>query len=434
MNRLYFQIVAMTIIIGFTPIHGHGKTLYSLFDLAKLADKHSQTIKIAQDDLVIAQLDKKRALSVLIPSATVYGNLIERKHEDIFSPNSVTLGGKLTQSFSLNGKELIALNITQDSIESKTFSLDGIRAQYFLSLAQAFYSILSAQRNLEIAQSNVERLTTYRDSVKEKLNVGNVAKTDLFRAEAELSKSLTEQVNFENTVLKSKAALRNLVDIDDAYDLQRKPLSQIENYQCSLEQIQKIAVQNRSEIKEAIKNLQIAKKTIRYNKSDYWPTLSLQAGYRETDIAYKSGTADINYDTEDLYVSGELSFTIFDGGLRSATIQQAIANLRKSKNALELKEKAIILESKNAYYDYKSAKTAIINLEDELKSAQETYNAVQMQLEYGMADSLNAMDANSLLVSAQRRISEAQYTYYFAVLKILYTKGELIQFLFSQRS
>ena len=420
--------------ISFITTQAPSQTLYSLFDLAHLANKHSQTIKIAQDDLYIAQLEKKRALSVLIPRATVYGNMLERKNEDLSSPDTMTLGGKLSQSFTLNGKELIALNITKDSIESKTFSLESIRAQYMLAVAQAYYNILSAQRYIEIAQSDVERLTTYRDSVKEKLIVGNVPKTDLFRAEAELSKALTERVISENKIFKSKAQLQNLVDMDDSYELAKKPLSHIENYQCSLDQIQEIALKNRTEIKEAKKNLEIARRTIKYNKSDYWPTLSLEAGYRETDIEYKSGAIDVAYDTEDLYVSGELSFTLFDGGLRTATIRQKIADERKAQNALELKKKEVMLESKNSYYDYQSAKNTIINLEDELKSAQETYNAVNMQLEYGMADSIDAMNANSLLVSAQRRISEAQYTYYFAVLRIMYTKGELIEFLSRQGS
>lgn len=424
----------MVFMISFTSIQAQSQTLYSLFDLARLANKHSQTIKIAQDDLYIAQLEKKRALSVLVPKATVYGNVLERKNEDLASPDTMALGGKLTQSFTLNGKELIALNITKDFIESKSFSLESIRAQYMLAVAQAYYNILSAQRYLEIAQSDVERLSTYRDSVKEKLIVGNVAKTDLFRAEAELSKSLTERVLSENKIFKTKAQLQNLVDMDDSYDLEKEPLSHLENYQCSLDQIKEIALKNRVEIKEAAKNLEIARKTTKYNKSDYWPTLSLEAGYRETDIEYKSGVTDVAYDTEDLYVSGELSFTFFDGGLRSATIRQKIADERKAQNTLELKKKAIILESENSYYDYESAKNTIINLEDELKSAQETLNAVNMQLEYGMADSIDAIDANSLLVSAQRRISDAQYTYYLAVLKIMYTKGELIEFLSQQGS
>jgi len=415
-------------------IPAQSKTVYTLVDLAKLANLHSQNIKIAQDDLYIAQKDKSRAFSVLVPRATIYGSVVERKNENISSPDTVTMGGKLTQSFTLNGKELIALNVTKATIESKSFSLESIRAQYLLAVSQAYYDILSSQRNLEIAESDVQRLTTYRDSVKEKLNVGNVTKTDFYRSEAELSRSLTTQIVAENTILKNKAVLRNLVNVDEMYELKKETSSLIEHYQCELEEIKEIALKQRAEIKEAKQNLLIAKKTISYNKSDYWPTISLEAGYRETDIEYMTGGSPVDYDTEDLYVQGELTFTLFDGGLRKATIQQTIAEHRKAKYALELQEKEIILESTNAYYDFKSAKGALINLEDELKSAQETLNAVSMQLEYGMADSLDAIDANSLLVSAQRRLSDAQYTYYFAVLRIIYTKGELVEYLAQQGS
>lgn len=434
MKTRFIQIFVLISLISIMPGSALSQTLYSLYDLTQLASQHSQSIKIAQDDLVIAQLDKKRALSVLIPSATVYGSILERRNADFYTPDSVSLGGKLTQSFTLNGKELIAFDISKQLIESKTFSLESVKSQYILAVAQAYYNILSAQRNLEIAQSDVQRLQTYKDSVNEKLNVGNVTKTDLFRAEAELSRSKTDEISAYNNVLKSKAALANLVDIKEHFTLEKKTAPRIQNYHSTLDDIRDTALKNRSEIKTAKKSLAIAEKTIALQKSDYWPTLSLDAGYRETDIEYSISGGDLDYDIEDLYISAEISFTLYDGGLRKATILQAVAAHRQARNALELEEKQIILESKNAFYDYENAKRALINLADEIKSAQENYNAVQMQFQYGMADTIDTMDANTFLVSAQRRNTTAQYIYYLSVLNILYTKGELLEFLSQQGS
>ncbi|MCG8638339.1 MAG: TolC family protein, partial [Desulfobacterales bacterium] len=299
----------------------------------------------------------------------------------------------------------------------------------------AYYDILSAQRIHEIALSDVERLTAFRDSVVEKLNVGNVTRTDLYRAEAELSKALTEEVVSQNNILKNKAVLRNLVDVDDEYDLEKETLDGIESYRFELDDIQSTALKMRAEIKEAKKNYIIAEKAVDFNKGDYWPTLSFEAGYTEVDTEYPmDGGFDFENNEDDIYISGELVFTLYDGGLRKATVRQAVAEQRQAKNALELAEKEVILESKNAFYDYESSQRALVNLEDELKSAQETYNAVQMQLQYGMADYLDVVDANTLLVSAQRRKTDAQYTYYLSVLRILYTKGELLEFLSSRKS
>jgi outer membrane protein len=428
MKKTAIHLFCIIFIIIFCQAPAHCQTTYSLYELATLANIHSETIKIAQDDLYIAQQEKARALSVLIPRATTFASAAEYKNESMMAPDSMTAGIKLTQSFTLNGKELIALDVTKKNIEGKEFSLESIRSQYLLQVAQTYYNILSAQRYLEIAQSDVERLTTHRDAVKEKLSVGNVTKTDLYRAEAELSRSLTERVKAQNGVLQSKAALQNLVKIEDEFSLEKENTADIETYDKSLSDIQTFALKNRAEIKEAKKNLDIARKTVVFERSDFWPSLSFEAGYKETDIQYASVPRDVEYDTEDLYIKGEIVFTLYDGGLRKAQIRQALANQRKAKNALILQEKKIILDSKISFLNYKTAKSTLLNLQDELKSARENFNAVQMQFKYGMADSINMMDANTLLVTAQRRISDAEYTCYLSVLKILYTRGDLISF------
>jgi len=432
MNKFLIQLFFIFFLIVFTHGIGLCQKTYSLHELAQLANIQSESIKIAQDDVYIAEQDKARALSVLIPRATGYGSLNEYKNDNVAAPDSISLGVKLTQSFTLNGKELIALDVTKQFIESKEFSLESIRSQYFLQVAQAYFNILSAQRFLEIAISDVERLETHKDAVKEKLSVGNVTKTDLFRAAAELSKSLTEQVVAENNVLKSKAGMHNLVEIEENFDVAKEDIKDLENYNDTLEDIQNYALKNRAEIKKAKKTVDIAKKTIKFEKSDYWPTLALEAGYKEADIRYDAFPRKIDYDTEDLYIKGELVLTLYDGGLRKAEIRQAVAELRKATNALALQEKSIILDSKISFFDYTAAQSALLNLQDELKSAQENFNAVKMQFKYGMADSIDMMDANTLLTTAQRRILDAKYVYYLSILNIIYTKGDLISFLLSQ--
>lgn len=432
MIKIPIQFFFTMLVIVLSQVPAHSQTTYSLYDLTQLANKQSETIKIAQEDLVIAQQDKARALSVLIPRVTAFGNINEHKDDDVRTPDTTTYGAKVTQSFTLNGKELIAFDVTKKNIEGKEFSLESIRSDYLFEVSRAYYNILSAQRILEIAEADVTRLTTQRDAVKEKLSVGNVTKTDLYRAEAELSKAMTDIVIGTNNVLQNKAALQNLVRIDDDFDLQKEAIPEIAQYKSNLEEIKVYALKNRTEVKEAKKNLEIAEKTIQYKKSDYWPTVSLEAGYNETDYEYDASPKDISRDYDDLYIAGELVFTLYDGGLRRAEIKQAMAEQRKAQNALALQEKRVILESKTSYLEYTAAKSVLLNLQDELKFSEENYNAVEMQYKYGMADIIDMMDANSLLVSAQRRVSDAENIFYIAVLKILYTRGDLVSFLSTQ--
>jgi len=216
-----------------------------------------------------------------------------------------------------------------------------------------------------------------------------------------------------------------LAGIEDNFRVSADDVENIDDFTITLDEIKTQALNNRYEIKEAKKSVEIATRTIKYQEGDYWPSLDLEGGYKETDISYYS----IDYDTENAYIQADLVFTLFDGGLRKAQVLQAKANERKAKQALALEENQIILESKISFLEFETARNALINLQDELKSAQENYKAVQMQFKYGMADSIDMMDANTLLVQAERRISDAEYTLYLAVLKILYTKGDLLTYL-----
>ena len=48
-----------------------------------------------------------------------------------------------------------------------------------------------------------------------------------------------------------------------------------------------------------------------------------------------------------------------------------------------------------------------------------------MQFRYGMADSVDMMDANTLLVTTERKLSEADYSLTHSILKIIRTQGEI---------
>lgn len=401
------------------------QSTYTLYDLCRMANTNAESIKIAQENLYIAEQEKKRALSVLLPRLTAFASHTEYHDATANTPDVMVKGIKLTQSFTLNGKELIALDVTNRSIEQKKLSLDSIRAEYLLQISQAFFQILSAHRNVEIAQSDLKRLEKHKNAVQEKVNVGSLTKTALYRAQAEFSRSMTQLVRAKNGVLQAKAAMRNLIVLDDHFSLTDQKIPEIDTFNCSLDEIKSRAISNRTEIKEALKSIDIAQKTVKYEKSNYWPKFSIEGAYSDTRVKY----GPVNASDDNFYITGELSFTLFDGGLRNGTVAQALANERKAREALAVLERGILFETEQAFLQFQTAKSVLSTLQDELKAAEENFNAVTMQFQYGMADSVDMMDANTLLVAAQRNISDARYDYILSVLSIIYTQGDLLTFL-----
>jgi outer membrane protein TolC len=401
---------------------------YTLESLCRAANENADQIRIAQDDVTYARQEKQRALSVLIPRAGTFVTYTRSKDAEIFSPDTTIKGVRLTQSFTLNGRELIAYDVAKKGIETNEFTLEAVRSAYLLEVALAYFETLAAQRLLEVAQADVQRLETHKQAVEEKLRVGSVTRTDLYRAEAELSRAMSDQVTAHNAVVQNKALLVRLTGIDDGFSISETDIQDMGAFGLVLEQIQAEAQENRFEIKAAEKNLEIASRTIQYEKGDFWPSVSLETGYRQSEIS-TSFPSDTDYDTEETYIKAEMVFTLYDGGLRRAQVRQAEARHRQAQQALARVRNDIILESKVAFSEYENARNTLINLQDELKSAQENHNAVQMQYQYGMADIIDMMDANTLLVRSERRISNAQYVLFQTVYKLLYTRGALPAYL-----
>jgi outer membrane protein len=386
------------------PVH------YTLNDLCRAANGHAETIRIAEQDVEIARQEKQRARSVLIPRATTFGSYTRYKDTGIFSPDTASAGIRLNQSFTLNGRELIAYDVAGKGIETSAFTLEAIRSSYLLDVTLAYFDALEARRMLEIAQADVERLAIHKQAVEEKLRVGSVTRTDLFRAEAELSRARTDREMAMNGMIQTRASLVRLTGIEDEFSISDTDIRHLENVDLSLAQIQAQALKSRFEIKTAQKNLEIADQTIQYEKGEYWPQLSLETGYRKSDVSYGSSVMgmDIDSGNEEAYAMAELQFTLFDGGLRAAQARNDI-----------------LLESRIAFSEYQTAQKTLINLADELKAAQENYNAVQMQYQYGLADIVDMMDANTLLVQSERRISNARYALYQTIFRLWYTQGDL---------
>ena len=433
MKTLKLWVQTLAFLIFGLAAQGLCEPSYTLKQLCKVANDNAETIQIARENTYIAEQDKKRAQSVLIPTASLYGSYLNYKNDDSYTPDVNTLGGKLTQSFTLNGKELIAYDVSKKNIEKAKFSEQAIRSDYIFQVAQAYIQALNLKRLVTVADAEVKRLDTYKESVDEKLSVGSVTKTALYRAQAELSKAKTNQIVAKNNVQTAKAGIVRLTGIEDTFSIPDEDIKAVDNFSTTFEDIKTRALEERYEVQEAAKDVEIARRTIAYERGGYWPRIELEGGYREKDIDYDTtgGTRD-EYDTEEAYIQAQLVFTLYDGGLRGAQVRQAAARLRQAKQFLANEKKAVILESKQSFLEFSTAKSTLTNLADEVKSAEENFNAVQMQFKYGMADSIDIMDANTLLVDAQRRISNARSSFYLSILKIIYTQGKILDYFLTE--
>jgi len=421
---------------------------YSLDDLYRLALERSETIKIAQEDLYISEQGEDKAISTLLPTLSAFGNHTrynkeKRSATSILQPEySTSWGLRLDQSFSLSGRELTALKIAKETIIKSVFDLDAVKEEYLLSVASAYYDVLKSKKAVEIARANVERLKKHRDAAGIRLKVGEATKTVLLRAEAELSGAEADLIKAENNLRLTKVILARTVGIEGDYDVKDSHLSSLVSRpsdgldilatDCQLSTadcLKQRALSERAELKTFELQKKIAENEFKYAKGTYWPSLSVEGVYsRKEDNPASSAIK------ESIYGGLKLDFPFFEGGLRRAEVREAKAKLRQAELNLSDFKNTVNVEVENAYLNLITESGILEKLQAEVEYSLDNYNVVSKQFEYGLANSIDVMDANTLLVTAERELTNAKYDYQLAILKLKRASGTLLKTIVSQQS
>ena len=402
---------------------------YTLSDVYTEALRNSEKIKMAQENLYIAQIGKDKALSVLIPRVTAFGTYNQ------FSEQKTTVSGVLLQpdesgswgvradeSFSVSVRELNVLKIAGQTITKNEYDLDATKSDFILAVASSYYDVFKAKKSLEIASDNMMRLGQYRDSVEKKLKVGQLTKTSLLRAEGELSGARSDYLKAVNALELYRLVLIRMTGIEEKFSL-KETSPPVEDNKL-LENMRNIAFDSRADLKSYDMQNKMAEEQVKYARGAFWPYLNLFAIYQGADQNPPGQTLN----RESILAGAALNFPIFEGGLRIAELNEAKAKQRQAQLAYDDFKKNVDIELQGAYLDLQTQKGTIKFVEDQLAFAKDNYNAVLRQFENGLAVSLDVMDANSLLLSSEKNLVEASYNYQLAYLRVKRSSGTLLQF------
>jgi len=424
-----FLISFLIIFVWSSGIYGRnteesGKKIWSLADLYQRALDLSETITIAEHDIVLAQKDKERAFSVLIPRFTAVGGYTRYNEEKALFPKSDwNWGVRFDQSFTLNGKELIALDMAEDQIEKTNLDLSSIRETYLFQVAAAYITLLQAKKREEIAQANVNRMETHRTAVLFQLKLENAPITELYSTEATLSGARTELVVAKNNIFISRANLVRLVDLPEGFEIEIPETTKNDPIEPDIKELQQYALEQREDLQSLKITHKLSESSIDLSKGAYWPTLSFEGGYTALESSPDSFTPDDDY----LFIGAKVSFPIYDGGLRNAEVGQARIRSKQAELQVKNYSKLVSVEVENAYRMLTTAESAIQSLQDKNKWANENFNAVTLQFQTGTKNSLDVIDANTLLTDAEQELAEARYSYSISLLGLQKAKGVFLK-------
>ncbi len=144
----------------------------------------SEKLKIAEENVAIAEIGTDRARSLSASPRhrhrrrhTILAKEVFRFGERHPAGDHLLLGwAQSTRPLSLSGRELTALGISKQNVTKSPISISRRSAKTIILrfVSAAYYNVLLARKDLEIADANLERLTKYREAAEKRLRIGEV--------------------------------------------------------------------------------------------------------------------------------------------------------------------------------------------------------------------------------------------------------------------
>jgi outer membrane protein len=349
------------------------------------------------------QLTASGSYSKISPASSGTGTNIAGKYDQYSS----SVG--LSQTIFDFGKTPTQVRINSLNTESSRFDLDNTLNTVVFNVKQAFYNVLQAQRNRDVAGESVKQFQQHLDQAQGFYGVGTKSKIDVTKAEVDLSNARLNLIKAENQVRLSRVTLNNAMGIPDVpnYNLEDNLL--YKKYGLSFEEALSSVYNQRPDLQSLIKKKEAAKSSIDLARKGYFPVLSGNANYAYSGNNSSGGTGFPLNNSWNYGVS--ISIPIFSGFDTKYKVAQAQANydtVNANEQSLRLD---IYSQLQQAYLSLRQADESIVASEVTVRQAKENVELATGRYQAGVGSPLEVTDALVSLNNAQVAYTQALTDY-----------------------
>ena len=381
-----------------------------------------QNIKASEEDINISKANFKPTITLSGSQSIENTNKLTNQSGGDASTsdvNPLTASIKLEQKILDYGRSLeLEKNITAlDLAKAKLIKKE---QEVLHSAIDAYANLILAREKLNINRKNLNLLRRQVENDKIRLDRGRITITDLAQSESSFAGAQAQFTQSKSDLLIAKLTYENIIGkISDPNQLQKKTKS-IVKIPNSLNEAINLSKQNNPDIKIAKFDLEQSKTDVEISKSDLKPTasLSLEKSYAN-DL---SSTVDQR--DKDI-LKATVSWPFYTGGKTQSTINKK-SNLTTRKRLLL--DDAVRFNETNvasAWSSLESSRGFLNSVKVQVRAAQIANDGITAEYERGSRTTLDVIQSNSLLLSAQISLATSEKNYLMAQYNLLKSVGLL---------
>ncbi len=428
MKRVICAIALLCTVMMVEAQEAKSQMTLTLEEAVDIALSDNPTIKIAELEVERYDYVRKATMGALLPQVSVDGTLNQTLQSQSMA-RGFSFGGDQYTTITAAGNVSLALyaptvyrtlKMNSKEAESAVESARSSRIELVAAVKNSFYSVMLAQRSLEVLLESSETSKQTVDETQVKFDNGLSAEYDLLTAQVQYS-------NLQPTIIATRSSIDIAKDLLKMYlslplDVEVEVTGNLDNlHDIVMNSSANLSrdISGNSSIRSLALSEEILSQQLRINNASRLPTLSAYGTINYTgnnmdsfslDGSDTTTTSSNNYFWQTPSSVGlSLSIPIFSGFTRTATSRQ----IENQINQLELQrrytEDSVNVSLATAISDINSAREQLFAQKQTVEQAIKAYDISNTRYTAGAGTILELNTARLTMTQAELNFSQAIY-------------------------
>jgi outer membrane protein len=425
--NLKFIVLATALLAG--PVQAE-----NLLQIYREAQQNDPALAGARATWQATQEKLPQARSTLLPNVSVQGNgglTPYEVHVNGFPEfnvnrtyNASSLVVSATQPIYRYGN-LVQYDQARQQLVQADFALASAQQDLIIRVAVAYFDILLAQYNIELAQAQKAAVSEQLAQAKRNFEVGVATITDTNEAQAKYDQIVASEISTQNDYDNRVAALRAIINrvpgtlakLSRNFDPDPPEPNNPQYWNDA-------ALRGNPSVQVAQSTLDIASLEINVQKAGHLPTLDLVINYGEY---WGNGSSNFNeaFTQKSGQVGVQLNIPIYQGGFVNSKVREAIALEDNARAQLEAAKRTALFNSQTGFSGLNNAVASIKAQAQAVRSAELAYESNKLGQEVGIRTNLDVLNTQQNVYTARRDLASAYFAYLEGILRLKGAVGTL---------
>lgn len=390
-----------------------GDTLVGAYRHSALLDQNRAVLRASDEDVAQAMARLRPVVQWSLSHDFQYTDLTEEWRRT----SAATLGMQMTL-FDW-GRSQIAIDIAKESVMATRYQLLSVEQDILLSAVRAYMDVRSASEQVALQRNSLRVIGEEEQAARARFEVGEITSTDVALASARMAGARAALAAAEGQLEIARETYAAAVGSRPGNLAAPPPLPQ---RPASLEAAQRTAQATHPGVLQAQRQVAVAELSVAAANAERNPTLSGSAGYSLRNAPDgQGGHATVG----GAQVGMELSQTLYSGGRLSSASRQAMAQRDAARSAALNGSRQVAQAVATAWANIDVAGAQISAIRQQIEAARQAYSGVREEAQLGARTTLDVLDAEQSLLSAQADLISAEASLQLAHYQLLAAMGLL---------